>query len=140
MTGREQVRVRHRTAWGAPLAVAAGAAAAVTALVLRDPHGSGAWATCPSLLLTGQWCPLCGSLRGLHDLATGGVGEAVGHNLLLLPALVWLGWWWMAMLVAPAAGRVVPGPPTSARFCWVLLAALAVFTVARNLPGSPLAP
>lgn len=132
--------VRASRRWQAPLAVAAAGATAVGVLVVRDPHGSEAWGTCPSLLLTGQWCPLCGSLRGVHDLATGQVAEAVGHNLLLLPVLVWLGWWWVAALAAPAAGRTLPGPPTSAAFGWFVGALLVAFTVARNLPGSPLAP
>lgn len=115
------------------------ALAGVTTLVLRDPHGAGSWGTCPSLLLFGVYCPGCGSLRGLHDLATGQLFEAASHNLLLVPALAWTLWWWVAQVTA-GHRRAVRPPWDSASFCYTLLAVLAVFTVARNLPGSPLAP
>lgn len=78
-------------------------------------------------------------MRGVHDLLVGHPLEAIGHNLLLLPALGWLGWWWVHR-VATALGRRLAEPPSGARFCWLLLAVIAVFTVLRNLPGSPLAP
>lgn len=128
-----------RPGWRGPVAGAGLALAGVGLVLLRDPHAEGALGICPSLLLTGGYCPGCGSLRGVHDLATGQVLEAVGHNLLLVPALLWVVWWWTAR-VAAAAGRALPGPPSSARFSYLLLAVLLVFTVARNLPGSPLAP
>ncbi|GAB2730561.1 DUF2752 domain-containing protein [Nocardioides pakistanensis] len=115
------------------------ALAGVTALVLRDPHGSGSWGTCPSLLLFGVYCPGCGSLRGLHDLATGQLLESVSHNLILVPALAYVAWWWLAQ-VTTESRRPVAAPWDSARFSYALLAVLAVFTVARNLPGSVLAP
>ncbi|MGI9085839.1 MAG: DUF2752 domain-containing protein [Aeromicrobium sp.] len=125
--------------WVAPAALAALAAAGAAAVLLRDPHQSHAWGACPVNALTGGYCPGCGSMRGLHDLLVGHPLEAIGHNLLLLPALFWLGWWWVHELAA-ANGRGIAGPPSSARFCWSLLAVLAAFTILRNLPGSPLAP
>ncbi|QIX26039.1 DUF2752 domain-containing protein [Nocardioides sp. JQ2195] len=120
--------------------VSLGAATAAfgAALVLRDPHGDGSWAKCPSLLL-GFYCPGCGSLRGIHDLLTGHLVESVGHNLLLLPALVWLGWWWVAR-VGAAWSRPLTGPPDNSRFAIGLLVVLPIFMILRNLPGSPLAP
>ncbi|GMA37439.1 DUF2752 domain-containing protein [Demequina litorisediminis] len=45
-----------------PLAVGAGALAAVTYVGNVDPHEGGHYPTCPSLLLTGFYCPGCGSL------------------------------------------------------------------------------
>ncbi|WP_121251609.1 DUF2752 domain-containing protein [Nocardioides ferulae] len=130
---------RSPAGWRTPVGGAALALAGVGLVLLRDPHREGALGICPSLLLTGGYCPGCGSLRGVHDLATGQLGEAVGHNLLLVPALVWLVWWWVVQ-VGATTGRRLAGPPSSARFCWLLVAGLAVFTIARNLPGSPLAP
>lgn len=114
-------------------------AAAVTALVVRDPHVGGSFGVCPSVLLTGLYCPGCGSLRGIHDLFTGNVSEAFGHNVLLIPGLAYVVWWWVSELAA-AYGRRVPGPPTSSRFAIGVLVTFVVFAVLRNLPGSPLAP
>jgi uncharacterized protein DUF2752 len=125
--------------WMLPVWSAAGAAALVATLIEHDPHAAGSWGSCPFHRLTGLYCPGCGSLRALHDLAVGRYAEAVGHNLLVVPALVWLGWWWVSRAAA-AASVAVPEPPSSERFCRGLLAVLVVFTVLRNLPGSPLAP
>ncbi|MGH3458327.1 DUF2752 domain-containing protein [Aeromicrobium sp.] len=135
--GREK-RLSSRI-WAAPAALAALAAAGAVAVLLRDPHQTHSWGACPVNALTGGYCPGCGSMRGVHDLLVGQPLEAIGHNLLLLPALAWLAWWWVHQMAA-AVGRRIAGPPSSAGFCWSLLAVLAVFTVLRNIPGSPLAP
>lgn len=124
-------------------ALALAGAAGTAVLVVRDPHEGGSFAVCPSLALLGVQCPGCGSLRGVHDLATGQIAEAVGHNALLVPVLAVLVWWWAAQ-VAAASGRPswaerVPGPPSGRRTTVAVVAVLAVFTVLRNLPGSPLA-
>lgn len=118
----------------------AGGAAAATALVVRDPHQHGSWGVCPLHAITGIYCPGCGSLRGVNDLMTGHPLAAIGSNALLLPALAWLGWWWLHEAGTVVAGRRIGEPPRSAAFCWTLVALVAVFVVVRNLPGSPLAP
>jgi len=130
-------RSGSRSTAGVSLAAVAGLG---TALVLRDPHQQGSWLVCPLYAMTGVYCPGCGSLRGVNDLLTGHPLAAVGSNALLLPALAWLGWWWLHEAGLGVAGRRIGPPPTSARFGYALLAVLAVFTIARNLPGSWLAP
>lgn len=106
------------------------------ALRLRDPHDEGAWGACPVLTVTGGFCPGCGSLRALNDLAQGDVPAAVGSNaLLVLVALP---------LLLVAATRWVRRQEQATYPRWGYLAfgvVLAVFTLARNLPvGSALAP
>ena len=125
---------------GGAAASLAAAGVVGAALVLRDPHQQGSWLVCPLHAMTGLYCPGCGSLRGLNDLLTGHVSAAVGSNALLLPALAWLTWAWLSAARVGVGGWRVGPAPSSARFCYLLLAVLAVFTVARNLPGSPLAP
>jgi hypothetical protein len=118
-----------------------GLAAATVALHVRDPHVSHSWGLCPLYALTGIYCPGCGGLRGVNDLTDGHVGAAASSNLLLVlavPFVVFLlaRWTW-----ATWQGRdvsVVPTLPRSVR--WGLLALVVVFWVARNLPGSWLAP
>ncbi|MGN0062678.1 MAG: DUF2752 domain-containing protein [Nocardioides sp.] len=117
---------------------AAGLAAAAL-VVVRDPHQGGSFGICPSLLLTGFYCPGCGSLRGTHDLLTGNLRESLGHNVLLIPGLVYIVWWWVSELAA-AHGRRVPGPPRSVGVSIFVGVLFVVFAVVRNLPGSPLAP
>ncbi|HEY0948840.1 DUF2752 domain-containing protein [Nocardioides sp.] len=114
--------------------------AATLALHLRDPHQSGSWGYCPSAAL-GFWCPGCGGLRAVNDLTNGDVGAAASSNLLfiaLLPVLVFLlGRWvldrWAGREREPDARLVTIGTAT------VCVLAVA-FAVARNLPGSWLAP
>ena len=119
----------------APAGLALIAGAALFAIVVRDPHEDGAWARCPTQWISGMSCPGCGSLRALHDLATGDLAEAVTHNPLVIPALAFLGWAWIAWSVRIYGGSF-PAPPAGRVFCMAVLATLAVHTVTRNLPGT----
>jgi Protein of unknown function (DUF2752) len=124
----------------APVATIAGLAAATVALHLRDPHASGSWGYCP-LSLMGIYCPGCGGLRAVNDLTQGDVTGAVSSNVLLLlamPVAVFvLARWTIDAWRGRQRGR-------TALSSWPVLAAgialVTVFTVARNLPGSWLAP
>ncbi|MEW2921517.1 DUF2752 domain-containing protein [Muricauda sp. ANG21] len=42
---------------------------------------------CPSYQYLGIYCSGCGSQRAIHDLLHFRFGEAISHNLLLIPAL-----------------------------------------------------
>ena len=124
-----------------PALTVGGLAAATLALHLRDPHVTHSWGFCPLYALTGIYCPGCGGLRGVNDLSDGHVGAAASSNLLLvlaIPVVVFLlaRWSWAAWQGRDVA--VVPHLPRSAK--WGLGALVVVFWVARNLPGSWLAP
>jgi hypothetical protein len=124
----------------APVATIAGLAAATVALHVRDPHATGSWGYCPISLL-GIYCPGCGGLRAVNDLTHGDLVGAVSSNALLLLAIPltifvlarWTVDTWRGRqrgLTALSSWRVVS----------VGIALATVFTVARNLPGSWLAP
>jgi len=125
----------------APLWSVVGLAAAVVALHVRDPHVHGSWGLCPLYATTGIYCPGCGGLRGVNDLTDGRVWQAASSNLLLVLAipfavLVLARWGYSAW-----TGRDVAAVPTMPRAVTTGLILLLVgFTVARNLPGSWLAP
>lgn len=82
--------------WGKVLATAA-VLSALAYLYLNDPE-KGGFPSCPFHLVTGLLCPGCGSQRALHDLMHLRVGEAFGHNALLVLSLP-------ALLVQWAIGR-----------------------------------
>jgi hypothetical protein len=135
-TGPPPTRTRR---WR-PLAVAAGAAAAVTWVGAVDPERPGHYPTCPFLSLTGLWCPGCGSLRAVHALAHGDLSTAVSRNVLTVAAIplligLWAGWarrTWTGSALRDLAHPAV---------LWSLLAGVVAFWVLRNLPvGSWLAP
>ena len=91
---------------------------------------------CPVNLLTGLYCPGCGSQRATHALLHGHVAQAANLNLLAVLSLPLLA------LAAVAAGRTVltgrTYRPALLYQPWLPLALAGVvvaFTVLRNLPG-----
>ena len=124
----------------APLAVL-GLASAVAAYVGSvNPHTPGHYPVCPFLALTGLHCPGCGSLRALHDLIHGDVTSALGLNLVAVAVLPLMAYWWLRWFGRSwrSAARTLPAHPLPG---WLLLSAIVVFWIARNLPiGAALAP
>lgn len=123
----------------APLVVAAGSLMACGVVYAVSPADStGVYPPCPTKLITGYDCPLCGSLRATHSLLHGDVVTAIDLNaatvLVLYPALLVAFAFWVVRswrgerfeLRIPVWATVVVG------------VGLLAFTVVRNLPGMPL--
>ena len=124
-----------------PALALGGLAAATLALHVRDPHVAHSWGVCPLYALTGVYCPGCGALRGVNDLGDGHLDAAASSNLLLVLALPFALWFLARWTWGRWTGREVALLPTVPRAVTIgLVALVVVFTVARNLPGSPLAP
>lgn len=112
-----------------------------TLLRFRDPHGSGTYGYCPSLLLTGHPCPGCGGLRAVNNLMHGDVAAAVSSNVLAVALVAVLAVAWLAWVASRWRGRSGPMIVMSERWGYVAIATLVVFGVVRNLPfGAVLAP
>ncbi len=115
------------------LAVCLVAAAAVAILFWFDPSTASFYPTCYFHRFTGLLCPGCGSLRAAHQLLHGHIIAALQFNAL---AVVVAGviacivlWRSVALLAgSPASGRLHP------RWAWIVLIAIVLFAVARNLP------
>jgi hypothetical protein len=120
------------------LLAAVGAAGTLAAGVLfaYDPMRVGFYPRCPLYLLTGLYCPGCGSLRAGHALLHGHLAEAVGFNAFLVAALPFL-LYGLARRLAPLAGFTLPEVRLSARSVWAVFAAVCAFAVLRNLPWAP---
>ncbi len=69
-----------------PLAVAALVVVGTAYVAAVDPNEAGHYPTCPFLYLTGYACPGCGTLRAVHDLATGHPVDALQRNPLAVAA------------------------------------------------------
>lgn len=119
-----------------PVGAALLAGAGCAAVWWADPTTPGGpLPPCPSRALFGVLCPGCGGLRMVHSLLTGDLGAAVQYNavaLAVLPLVVaaWTVW----------TARAARGLPPLARPRWVtssLVAVLALWLVARNLPFAP---
>lgn len=125
----------------APVLTAVGLGIAGAALRLRDPHVSHSWGVCPLYALTGVYCPGCGGLRGVNDLTHGHLGAAASSNLLLVLAVPFAAYFfarWTWVTWQGDSGSVVPPLPRAVRIG--LGGLVLVFWVARNVPGSWLAP
>lgn len=119
-----------------PLAAGALAASAITVLALINPSEPGHYPLCPFRAMTGFDCPGCGSLRALHDLATGHPLSALDHNALTVLAVPFMVLAWAGWLRRSALGLRRPAPQPR----WVVLTLLAlvvVWWIVRNLPGVP---
>jgi len=124
-------RLRGRRAWAL---LALGAFSAVLGiLVFVDPRTAWFAPRCPFRLVTGLFCPGCGTGRALHALVHGDVLRAVRLNALTVAAIpVFLALAFRAVL---RPGTPIPLPPLWLQL--VLYALLAFFLVARNLPFEP---
>ena len=95
---------------------------------------------CPFHAVTGLWCPLCGSLRGVGLAAHGHVFAALGSNLLLLVTVPLLAWGAVALAGGGRGAGAVGCSARAERGSGSVCVAL-VYTVLRNVPlGAALAP
>ena len=116
-------------------ALAAGAATGL--LYLVNPHAHTVFLPCPFRLITGLYCPFCGGLRMVHDLAHGQVAVALHDDALAVPVLLIVAAAWLNVAVGRWRGRPVvrvrrPG------WLWPAVAVILIaWTVLRNLPFGP---
>jgi Protein of unknown function (DUF2752) len=140
-TEHRAVRAASSHRMRGPALGAGGAAAAALALRLRDPHVSHAWGVCPLYAATGIYCPACGGLRAVNDLTRGHLAAAASSNVLLVALIPVLGLLWARWTLATWRGdeaSLLPRIPRAATIGLVVL--VVAFVVARNAPGSWLAP
>lgn len=136
----QRVEQRSLRSLRAPLGTAVAALGATAYVGMVDPNESGHYPSCPFLALTGYYCPGCGSLRAVHDLAHGHLGAALGRNVLTVAGIVLLAAIWVRWLRREWQGR----PRTTVAPAWtmhLMLVVALVFWLLRNLPvGASLAP
>jgi hypothetical protein len=128
------VATRGFGALRAPALAVAGGLAVTTLLAVVDPNQPGHYPTCPFLAVTGLYCPGCGSLRALHDLAHGDLAGALARNPLTVLALVGLaiGWVLWARRLWRGQPRRWAAPPA---LLYALLTLVLAFWALRNVPG-----
>jgi hypothetical protein len=111
------------------LAAALSAAAALFFVLYRfPPDRYSFYPRCPIYALTGWQCPGCGMTRAVAALLHGRLFEALHWNPLAPVILVLLAWFFCVPKPASHTGSRM-----SPRQLAVALAALAAFTVMRNL-------
>jgi hypothetical protein len=124
-------------AWGEPALLVAAGLGACAYVALVDPNHSSAYPQCPTKLLFGVDCPMCGATRAVHSLLHADLGGAIDHNLLFVVALPFLLYAFVAWTLG-RMGRPIPPIPMSSK--WVVIpvaVVLVAFTVVRNLSSGP---
>jgi hypothetical protein len=120
------------------LSIVGATLAALAYLFLFNPSGGTSYfPSCPLRLLTGFYCPGCGTLRGLHQLLHGHVGAAFGFNPLMVLSLPFIGYAYLSYTMLALRGRGLPRffvPPVLIKaLFWVVVA----FGILRNIPVYP---
>jgi hypothetical protein len=124
-----------------PLGVAAITGALVAYAGAVDPNQPGHYPTCPFLLISGFYCPGCGTLRAIHALAHGDPVAALGLNPLSVAVMPVLLFCWGRWALRSWQGRPVRTRLAHPMVIYGFLALVIVFWVARNMPfGRFLAP
>jgi hypothetical protein len=113
---------------------------AIAGLVLFcfDPRQYHFYPVCFFHKATGLLCPGCGALRALHQLLHGHLATAFRFNPMLvvfLPFLFWFG----ARFARQTAGDQPLSLGLRPVWLWLILTAVLVVSVLRNLPGTPFA-
>jgi len=114
------------------------AALAGVVLFCFDPRHYHFYPVCFFHRTTGLLCPGCGALRATHQLLHGHLAAAFRFNPVLvvsLPLLCWLG----ARFVRQALRQQPLSLGLRPAWLWLILAAVLVVSVLRNLPGEPFA-
>jgi hypothetical protein len=121
------------------VAAASIGALAVGAFVIQhfNPVTAGFFPKCPFFLITGHYCPGCGTTRGLHALLNGDLAGAAGYNLLMVMSLPILGWLFVSYALVAVRGRALPRVFVPAPLIWATLVVIVAFWILRNLPIYP---
>ncbi|MCB9406929.1 MAG: DUF2752 domain-containing protein [Tetrasphaera sp.] len=117
-----------------PAASLVGAAVFAVSTHMVNPEIPGRWPTCPWLLLTGTYCPGCGTLRATHALTEGDLPLALHRNPFAVITYAVL-----AVAFARWVMRLWKGEPrrliAPAWSLYALFWAIMAFWVLRNVPG-----
>lgn len=111
---------------------------ALVILYVFDPAApNGIYPPSPFRLLTGLFCPGCGTLRGLHALLHGDIKTALDFNPLMVVSLPYLIYSFYTYCSPIILGHRVQS--LFIRSSWIMsyLTVVLVFWVLRNLPYPP---
>jgi hypothetical protein len=114
------------------------AAFAAVVLFYFDPRQYHFYPVCFFHQTTGLLCPGCGALRATHQLLHGHLAAAFRFNPMLivsLPFLLWLG----ARFSLQKARHQPLSLGLRLGWLWLILAAVLIVSVLRNLPAAPFA-
>ena len=119
-----------------PATTAVAAAGYLGAVVAIDPFRPSAIA-CPIHVVTGGFCPGCGSTRAVHELLHGDVVGSLVCHPFVIPVVGLVAYLWVSWIVRRRGGRPWALSPTQlpAAIPAMLAVGFVALTVVRNVPG-----
>lgn len=117
--------------------ITAGLIIIIAVLYLFNPAVSALYPRCMFNLVTGYFCPGCGSLRALHHLLHGNFIDAAKMNPLLVTAIPIIS---VNCFIAGLCNRkfVTFQPPFNSTYAAIIVFCIMIFyTIARNIPLPP---
>ncbi len=135
MNGFLPIRARTRLRISDRLLLALFLGALMIALIMLrvfDPATSGVFPPCPFRFLTGWLCPGCGSLRAIHQLLIGNLGNALQLNPFAVVSFPFLAYGLSSYSCFVVRGKYLPHFFVPGRWIRALAAAIVVFGVVRN--------
>jgi hypothetical protein len=117
--------------------VAASLIVGVAVLYLIAPEKATWMPPCLFHKLTGLQCPGCGTARGLHKLLHGDVLGAWRMNPLMVVAIPLLAYLIIGGHLRARRGADAEPRPLPTWVPWLIVAVVAAFWVARNIPVYP---
>jgi hypothetical protein len=113
---------------------AIGLTCALVILYLWDPATTTLYPRCPFHALTGYYCPGCGSLRAIHHLLHGEIGNAFRLNPLLVLCLPPLAYAMLASQLHWFRCARTERLRQSSIWPWIMVGIVSLFWLLRNLP------
>jgi hypothetical protein len=109
----------------------------LAALFAIDPERTPWMPKCMFHVLTGLYCPGCGTTRALHRLVCGDIIGAARFNLLTL-SLVPVALYLLASEISVLArNKPLPCVSLSSKIGWGIAGLIVFFWIARNIPAYP---
>jgi hypothetical protein len=102
-----------------------------------DPGEGFLFPRCPFNILTGYYCPGCGSQRAIHSLLHFRFGEAAGQNLLIIPSAFVIFYHLIYRFLNKKLGWKLPDLLYRKNTPWIILAVVILFWIFRNIPVEP---
>ena len=125
---------RDRLAASAVVAMAAGG---LSLVYLLDPETSDLYPPCLFQALTGFYCPGCGTLRALHQLARGHPVAALDLNPLMMLLLPFIVYFFASQALLAVTGRPLRTFFVRPAVIWTLLGVILLYWLLRNIPAYP---
>jgi len=102
-----------------------------------DPATESWFPRCPFFVLTGYYCPGCGSQRAIHSFLHFDWMGVVRNNVLFYPALAVVVYHYARPVLNRKLAWRLPDFFRKKSTPWILLAVILLFWILRNLPVYP---